>query len=314
VAGFATLRQFLAGRCLGASRFRCDAFLVFERFDERAYEVVVLAGIEARDRRFSHVGTESLLVGLLLEAEARTGIMSGPSSVLLERVREVIGQRVGALDKLDPEARVIDLTPRAREVFRHAEDEAAHVGAEHEHCGQSSTSPFRCVLTGSGLAYDKFDAVRAPVGSSFSRRTLLAYIAHARATGAMSATAAATFRADLARVPDSFFTEYRLASRYGTYGSGSSNSHGQNLVPPPGQPNVLVCQNAGHGLSCRDLNGPIGAGVYAAEPGPGWRVAPPQTQPGGLPPGIHFTRAEYQVLIDMLRYATVGHVSHSDRG
>ena len=189
---------------------------------------------------------------------------------------------------------------------------------QHERCGQSSIGRFRCVLSGSGLAYDKFDAIQAPVGSSFSRGTLLAYIAHARGTGAMSATAAATFRADLARVPDSFFTEYRLASRYGTYGYGSSNRHGQNLVPPPGQPNILVCQNAGPGLSCRDLNGdlnaPIGAGVYGARPGPGWRVAPPQTQSGGLPPRIHFTRAEYQVLIDMLRYATVGHASRSGRG
>jgi ATP-dependent Clp protease ATP-binding subunit ClpA len=104
---------------------------VFERFDERAYQVVVLAGIEARDRRFSHVGTESLLVGLLLETKARTGTMSGASSVLLERVREVVGQRVGALEKSDPEARVIDLTPRAREVLRHAEDEAAEARAEH---------------------------------------------------------------------------------------------------------------------------------------------------------------------------------------
>jgi hypothetical protein len=125
----------------------------------------------------------------------------------------------------------------------------------------------------------------------------------------MSATEATKFRADLARVPDSFFTEYRLASRYGTYYSGSLNSRGQTLVPPPGEPSLLVCENAGPGLSCQNLNGdltaPIGAGVYSAQVGPGWRVAPRHRQHAGLPPGIHFTAAEYQVLIDMGRYATV---------
>ncbi len=103
---------------------------MFERFDERAYRAVVLAGIEARNRRFSHVGTESLLVGLLLEAEARTGIMSEASSGLLARVREVVGQRVGAGEEADPEARVIELTPRARQVLRRAKYEAVEEGVE----------------------------------------------------------------------------------------------------------------------------------------------------------------------------------------
>jgi hypothetical protein len=108
----------------------CDASRVFERFDYRAYRAVVLAGIEARDRRFSHVGTESLLVGLLLEAEARTDSTSQAASAVVESVREVVGQRVGAGDESDPEARVIELTPRAREVLQRAEHEADQERAE----------------------------------------------------------------------------------------------------------------------------------------------------------------------------------------
>ena len=48
-----------------------------------------------------------------------------PSNDLVERVREVVAQRVGARAEPDPEARVIELTPRARQVLEHAAYEAA---------------------------------------------------------------------------------------------------------------------------------------------------------------------------------------------
>ncbi len=181
--------------------------------------------------------------------------------------------------------------------------------AQREECGRDVAGRVRCVVTGDGLAYTKIDAIRAPAGSSFSRAHFLSLIAAAVTHGTMPATDATKFRADLARVPDSFFAEYRLASRYGAYASGSLNSRGQTLVPPPGEPNLLVCETFGPGFSCQNLNGdltaPVGAGVYSAEVGPGWRIAPPQRRHTGLPPGIHFTPAEYQVLIDIGRYATV---------
>ena len=43
----------------------------------------------------------------------------------MERVREVVAQRVGAGAEPDPEARVIELTPRARQVLEQAAYEAA---------------------------------------------------------------------------------------------------------------------------------------------------------------------------------------------
>ena len=97
---------------------------MFDRFDERAYRAVACAGIEARDRHYGHVGTESLLMGLLLEANERAGT-SNASSDLVKRVREVIGQRVSAGPGSDPEARVIELTPRARQVLERAAYQAA---------------------------------------------------------------------------------------------------------------------------------------------------------------------------------------------
>jgi ATP-dependent Clp protease ATP-binding subunit ClpA len=100
---------------------------VFHRFDERADRALTLAGLEARERRFSHVGTESLLIGLLLEAEAPIDGL-GSSSPLVERVRAAVGARVSSRDERDPEPRVIDLTPRARQVLTQAAREAADDG------------------------------------------------------------------------------------------------------------------------------------------------------------------------------------------
>jgi ATP-dependent Clp protease ATP-binding subunit ClpC len=108
---------------------------MFQRFDERARRAVVLAGIEARDRRFGHVGTESLLMVLLLEANEQAGT-SEASSGLAEQIREVIGQRVSAGKESGPGAEVIELTPRARQVLKRAvyealEEEATNVSPAH---------------------------------------------------------------------------------------------------------------------------------------------------------------------------------------
>ena len=178
--------------------------------------------------------------------------------------------------------------------------------AQHTACEPASAD---CKNVGDMFAYDKFATITPPA-KTFSRAGLLAYIAQKRAQGTMTAAAATHFRTDLAHVPDSFFVEFRLASSYGTFGSSSTNKKGQTIAPPPGVPSILVCEPAGQTLSCQNLNGdrntPIGAGVYGAVPGPGWRVVPhSQHTAAGLPPGIHFTAAEDRVLIDMVRYGTV---------
>lgn len=173
----------------------------------------------------------------------------------------------------------------------------------------------RCSTRRSGQLYARIDAIHPPV-SGFTRVALLRYIAGRRVAGTMTAAQAARFRADLAAVPNSFFTKYQLGSRYGTYGGGGETGNGRTLVPPPGVPEFLVCETTGAGLSCQDLNGdasaPIGAGVYQAIPARDWHLAPPQpANYGRRPPGISFTSAEYRVLVDMVRFATVSTTSGS---
>jgi hypothetical protein len=178
----------------------------------------------------------------------------------------------------------------------------------HENCYQVGRKAPYCKLSGTGLPYTKIDAIPAPpAGSLFSRAGFKMAISKALAARTMTPAQAAQFRADVAHVPDSFFTELRLAAQYGTY-SGGETRDGETRVPPRGQPAMLVCTIAARGLRCEDLNGdpttPVGAGVYSAEPGPGWRWVRTPRSIGGLPPGIHFTPAEYRVLIDLVRFGT----------
>ena len=159
-----------------------------------------------------------------------------------------------------------------------------------------------------GQLYTKFDTIRqVNPPRLFTRAHFLS------AARKLPAAEAAKFRHDLARVPDSFFTEMRLASRYGTYGTGGPGQR----VPPRGIPELVVCEQLGSGLSCQNLNGdehaPIGAGVYGAMSAPDWVPAPPQRPDYGLPPGIHFTRAEYQILIDLGGLATSTHSSGREK-
>jgi hypothetical protein len=164
-------------------------------------------------------------------------------------------------------------------------------------CRPALGGEFRCVSSHSGQQYSRIDAIQPP--ASLSRAELTAYIAQRLAAGTMTATEAATFRGDLAAVPDSFFPEYRLASRFGSYSGGGDLGNGRTRIPPAGVPEFLVCENAGAALSCQDLNGdhaaPIGAGVYMAEPSADWRPAPPSRRASTLPPGVTFTPAEYRL-------------------
>jgi ATP-dependent Clp protease ATP-binding subunit ClpA len=65
----------------------CDDVRVFERFTERARRVVVLAQTEARELRFSQIGTESVLLGLLREDEGVAARVLESFDITVERVR-----------------------------------------------------------------------------------------------------------------------------------------------------------------------------------------------------------------------------------
>jgi hypothetical protein len=177
----------------------------------------------------------------------------------------------------------------------------------------SARAGLRCSAKGVGQPYTRIDVIHPPA-KGFTRAALLKYVARRLAAGAMTAAQAKRFRADLAAVPNSFFTEYAIATRYGTYATRGETPSGRYVLPPKGIPALLVCEKTTAGLSCQDLNGdehvPIGGGVYAAQPGPDWRPAPAKSQSQSqLPPGISFTASEYRLLADMLRFATTTQIS-----
>jgi hypothetical protein len=258
---------------------------------------------------------------------AAPGRRSVPSLVIVLAI--MVACAGGALAATDP----FGWWSANRDEARYGSNPAVHVAtpkAQNIRCQPNSDSHFTCTpeqyvctglstnhpscrLSGTGQAYDKIDAIHQPVATNLSRASLLVFINRGLANHTITSSVAAKIHADLARVPDSFFTKFRIASRYGTYGSGSVSQGGRELVPPAGIPDILVCQEAQNGLSCRDLNGdlnaPIGAGVYGAVPGKGWRTALAPKVGGGMPPGIHFSDSEKQLLVDLLKTATTSHSS-----
>jgi ATPases with chaperone activity, ATP-binding subunit len=88
---------------------------MFERFTERARQVVVLAQDEARRLRHNYIGTEHLLLGLLREEEGIAARVLASLGVTLEEVRGQVGRIVGMGDKV--ESGQIHFTPRAKKVL-----------------------------------------------------------------------------------------------------------------------------------------------------------------------------------------------------
>jgi ATP-dependent Clp protease ATP-binding subunit ClpC len=98
--------------------------------DEHAMQAIQLARQEAYDRRFSHVGTESLLVGLLCEAQTRQVDEQDTWGLSLARVRAAIAQRVGSGIEHVGEPATIPMTPRTVEVLKRAERTSERLGSE----------------------------------------------------------------------------------------------------------------------------------------------------------------------------------------
>jgi ATP-dependent Clp protease ATP-binding subunit ClpC len=107
---------------------------VFERFTERARQVVVLAQDESRALRHDYIGTEHLLLGLLREEEGLGAHVLGSLGVSLEGVRGQVGRIVGMGDGTT--SGQIPFTPRAKNVLELSLREAVslnhdYIGTEH---------------------------------------------------------------------------------------------------------------------------------------------------------------------------------------
>jgi ATP-dependent Clp protease ATP-binding subunit ClpC len=99
---------------------------VFERFTERARQVVVLAQEEARALRHNYIGTEHILLGLLREAEGIAARVLRSLGVTLAEVRAQVAQIVGQGE--DVVGGQIPFTPRGKRVLELALQEATALG------------------------------------------------------------------------------------------------------------------------------------------------------------------------------------------
>ena len=107
---------------------------MFERFTERARQVVVLAQEEARSLAHNYIGTEHILLGLLREEEGVAAHALSTLGVTLEDVRTRVTRIVGSGEEVT--SGQIPFTPRAKKVLELALREAlslAHNYIETEH-------------------------------------------------------------------------------------------------------------------------------------------------------------------------------------
>lgn len=99
---------------------------MFERFTERARHAFVAANDEARTRGYEGLGTEHLLLGLLHDPDSDAGRALQSLGVTLERACEQLDAtgRVTARDD-----RIVEFTPRAKDVLEHSLREALRLDA-----------------------------------------------------------------------------------------------------------------------------------------------------------------------------------------
>ncbi|HEX5191729.1 MAG TPA: Clp protease N-terminal domain-containing protein [Solirubrobacteraceae bacterium] len=99
---------------------------MFERFTERARQVVVLAQEEARTLKHNYIGTEHILLGLLREEEGLAARVLESLDVTVVRVHAEILKVVGSGEQV--ESGQIPFTPRAKKVLELALREALSLG------------------------------------------------------------------------------------------------------------------------------------------------------------------------------------------
>ena len=139
---------------------------MFERFTDRARQVLVLAQEEARRLEHGFIGTEHILVGLLAEGTGVGGHVLTDLGMTLDAaeaaVTETIGPTPGSAKKGAP-----PFTPRSKKVLELALREALqlghnYIGTEHMLLGLIRTDGSRAarVLTDLGATFDR---VRAQV-------------------------------------------------------------------------------------------------------------------------------------------------------
>src|ERR1022692_2486061 len=99
---------------------------MFERFTERARQVVVLAQEEARTLKHDYIGTEHILLGLLREQEGLAARVLEHFGITLQDARENVVGIVGHGEEVT--SGQIPFTPRAKKVLELSLREALSLG------------------------------------------------------------------------------------------------------------------------------------------------------------------------------------------
>jgi len=103
----------------------------FERFTERARQVMTLAKEEAQRFNHNYIGTEHLLLGLIRQEEGVAAKVLNNLGVELTKVRSAVEFIIGRGER--QVIGKIGLTPRAKKVIELARDEARRLG--HHYIG-----------------------------------------------------------------------------------------------------------------------------------------------------------------------------------
>jgi ATP-dependent Clp protease ATP-binding subunit ClpC len=109
---------------------------MFERFTERARQVVILGEEEARTLKHNYIGTEHILLGLLREEEGLACRVLESLDITVERVRLQVVRIVGYGEDEEVTSGQIPFTPRAKKMLELALREALslghnYIGTEH---------------------------------------------------------------------------------------------------------------------------------------------------------------------------------------
>ena len=107
---------------------------MFERFTDRARAVVMHAQEEARRFNHNYIGTEHLLLGLLVDPEGMGAQSLSDCAIDIDKVRSEIERRIGRGGE-EPKGQ-IPFTPRAKKVLELALRQAlklahSYIGTEH---------------------------------------------------------------------------------------------------------------------------------------------------------------------------------------
>lgn len=108
---------------------------MFERFTDRARQVIVLAQEEARLLKHNYIGTEHLLLGLMRDENGLAARTLTSHGVQLQPARDWVSSRIGVGDDA-PVTGQLPFTPRMKKIFalslRDAEALNHHaIGTEH---------------------------------------------------------------------------------------------------------------------------------------------------------------------------------------